>query len=286
MHMVENNLDVGGAVTFWSLADWSHRDRLQSELAALGLDSFTPEPRPASACLKDALEDVLGGPRVLVRPLAARDGFAVVREDRGLAANSYANVLTAWVRDGQAPRFDPWSSDADLVAEAFRSQQGRVPAGQLSGALVKVVESFGGTRLRPGGAIYWVPGTRLDEWAQVAHAAEQASGGRPSAVYMLRHRLDADAVRAVKDAVVQEVQVEASRICDEVTTGELGGRALETRKRQAADLRAKVLLYEDLLNLGLAGLHRAIDQADQAAATATLLLSTHCVAADEAVAVG
>ena len=29
--MVESHLDVGGAVTFWSLADWSDRARLQAE---------------------------------------------------------------------------------------------------------------------------------------------------------------------------------------------------------------------------------------------------------------
>ena len=115
--MVESHLDIGGAVTFWSLADWSDRARLHAEFAALGLDAFTPEPRPAPACLKDALEDVLGGPRVLVRPLAARDGFAVVREDRGISANSYANVLTAWVRNGSPPSFDPVSADAKECAQ-------------------------------------------------------------------------------------------------------------------------------------------------------------------------
>jgi hypothetical protein len=35
-----------------------------------------------------------------------------------------------------------------------------------------------------------------------------------------------------------------------------------------------VLLYEDLLDVGLKGLHVALDEADQAAATATLLLSS------------
>ena len=91
-------------------------------------------------------------------------------------------------------------------------------------------------------------------------------------MYVLRHRLDADAVRAVRDAVVAEVQAEADRIRDEVAAGDLGGRALETRKKQAAELRDKVLLYEDLLSVGLPGLHTAVDQADQAAATAALLL--------------
>jgi hypothetical protein len=276
--MVESSLDVGGAVTFWSLADWSDRARLQREFAALGLDAFTPDPRPAPACLRDALNDVLGGPRVLVRPLAGREGFAVVREDRGVAANAYATLLTASVRDGAVPVFDPWTPEADQVAEAYRRQQGRVPAAQLSAALVRVVDALGGTRLRPGGAVYWVPGPRLDEWAAAGRAAEAASGGRPGAVYVLRHRLDADAVRAVRDALVGEVQAEAARICDEVAAGDLGGRALETRKKQAADLRQKVLLYEDLLSLGLAGLHRAVDQADQAAATAALLLGAQAFA--------
>jgi len=273
--MVESRLDVGGAVTFWSLADWSNRPRLQSAFAAIGLAALVPDPRPAPACLKDALEDVLGGPRVLVRPLAARDGFAVVREDRGVSANAYATLLTAGVRDGSDPVFDPWTPDADRVADAYRRQLGRVPAGQLSAALVKVVETLGGTRLRPGGAIYWVPGPKIAAWAEVGRAAEDAAENRPSAVYVLRHRLDADAVRAVRDAVVTEVAAEATRICEEVVAGDLGGRALETRKKQAADLREKVLLYEDLLSLGLAGLHDAVDRADQAAATAALLLAAH-----------
>jgi hypothetical protein len=139
----------------------------------------------------------------------------------------------------------------------------------------RVIESMGGTRLRPGGAVYWMPGPRIAEWAEVGQAIEQAGEGRPSAVYILRHRLDRDAVRAVRDAVVQEVQTEADRICSEVTAGELGARALEARKKQASDLRSKVLLYEDLLAIGLQGPHTAVDQADQAAASAALLLAAH-----------
>jgi hypothetical protein len=75
---------------------------------------------------------------------------------------------------------------------------------------------------------------------------------------------------------VAEVQSEANRIKGEVLAGELGSRALETRKTQATDLRQKVLLYEELLSVGLKGLHRAIDEADQAATTAALMLAAPC----------
>jgi hypothetical protein len=272
--MVENQLDIGGAVVFWSLAEGTDRDRLQLEFARLGLADFVPDTRLPSAVLRDALEETLGGPRVLVRPLAARDGFAVVVEDRGSRQNVYATSLVATVF-GDPPNitFDPHDDRAMRVMAAYRKHAARIPASQLSAALVKVVESLGGIRLRPTGAVYWVPGHQLAEWAEIAHAVELAAEGRPSAVYVLRHRLDGDAVRAIRDAVVAEVAADAARIQDEVMTGDLGNRALETRKRQASELRAKVLLYEDLLSVGLEGLHRAVDAADQAAASAAILMS-------------
>jgi hypothetical protein len=282
--MVENRLDVGGAVVFWSLAEWSHRDRLVEHFAPLGLEHFVPEPRPAPACLRAALEDNLGGPRVLIRPLASRDGFAVVREDRGLAANRYQTELTARVAGNPlALSFDPWDGRALDIEAAYRTQLGRVPASQLSAALVKVVEALDGIRLRPSGALYWLPGPRLDELADVARAVELAADSRASAVYLLRHLFDRDAIRAVRDAVVTEVQSEAERICTEVAAGDLGTRALEARKKQASDLRSKILLYEDLLAVGLQGLHTAVDNADQAAATAALLLGSR---SEEFTAVG
>src|SRR5687768_10763397 len=134
--MVEGNLEIGGAVAFWTLAEWTDRDRLRGGLAPLGLDQYVPDPRPASAVLRDALEEVLGGPRVLVRPLAGRDGFAVVREDRGAARNAYATELVARVADGDPPQleFDPLDDRAGPIAAAFRQHAGRVPATQLSAA--------------------------------------------------------------------------------------------------------------------------------------------------------
>jgi hypothetical protein len=275
--MIETTFDVGGAVVFWTACEFTDRERLRDSLQHLGLDQFVPDPRPHASVLKDALEETLGGSRVLVRPLADRDGFTVIKEQRGKNANDYVTELIARVRNPELPNleFEPYDSRATRVNEAFRRHTGRVPAVQLSACLVKIVEHLGGTRLRPTGAVYWIPGHKLDEWSAVAKAVEAASDGKPSAVYLLRHRLDGDAVRAIRDAVITEVRGEANRISEEVHTGDLGSRALETRKQQAQELRDKVLLYEDLLSVGLAELHRVIDDADQATATAALLLGSH-----------
>ena len=288
--MIENPLDIGGAVAFWTPAEFTDRTRLAAGLAPLGLEEYVPGPRPAASLLRDALEDALGGPRVLVRPLADRDGYTVIREERGRAGNAYTTALVARVGSigsvggDDPPRlaFDPPDERAALVEAAFARHSGRIPAAQLSLALVRIVERFGGTRLKPTGAIYWIPGPKLDDWAAVAGAVEGAAVGRPSAVYLLRHRLDADAVRAIRDAVVADVRGEVERIRAEVVSGELGGRALEGRRRRAVELRHKVLLYEDVLSVALRDLHAAVDGADQAAATAALLLGAESQGASTA----
>src|SRR5436190_10516688 len=122
--MVESHLEVGGAVAFWTLAEWSDRDRLRREFLSLGLESYVPEPRPASAALRDALDQILGGPRVLVRPLATKDGFAVVREERGSDRNHYSTSLVARVPDDPIPHpaFEPWDHPQIRdIRDAFRS---------------------------------------------------------------------------------------------------------------------------------------------------------------------
>src|SRR4051794_5882898 len=101
--MVEGSLDVGGAGGLWGRAGAADPAKLAPGFPPLGLEALVPDPRRASAVLRDALEDVFGGPRVLVRPLAARDGFAVVTEDRGAAANTYATALVARAGPGDPP---------------------------------------------------------------------------------------------------------------------------------------------------------------------------------------
>jgi hypothetical protein len=213
---------------------------------------------------------------MLVRPLAKRDGFTVVLEDRGETANIYAQVLLARIEgtNGDVRAiFQPDDEQAQKVRDAYRRHLGLLHTSQVSNALVAVLDALSGTRLRPSGGLYWLPAHRLDDWQRAVSAVDSAAEGKPSAVYVLRHRLDADAVRAVRDAIVAEVQAESSRIHDEVVGGELGSRALETRRNEAGQLRQKIALYENLLNVGLEGLYRAVDRADQAVAAAVLLAS-------------
>jgi hypothetical protein len=271
--MVTMKMDHTGLVLFWSLAEFSSRERLLAEWSRAGFNHLVPERRPNVSVLKDALSEVFVGSRFLVRPLSTRTGFAVVREDRGQDENSYAPVLTAKVYGDDSPIYAGDVGKADEVNAAYHRHLGRVTSQQMSAALVKVLYELGGTRLRPSGSVYWLSGDRAELWNRVVAGFEAAADGGNSVGYMLRHDLDADAVVAVRDAITHEVSTEAARLSQDILSGELGDKAIESRKKEAQLLKRKVAEYEAILGVGLDSLKRTLDAVEQANATATLLLA-------------
>ncbi len=262
-----------GLVVFWTLSEFTDRRRLMAAWSQAGFNKFVPEARANVAVLRDALNEVFAGSRFLVRPLSSRTGFAVVREDRGQDENSYAPVLSAKVFGDQTPIYSGDVGKADEVNAAYHRHLGRVTSQQLSASLVKVLYDLGGTRLRPSGSVYWLVSDRGDAWDRVVSGFEQAADGGRSVGYMLRHDMDADAVVAVRDAIVHEVTTEAARLSQDILSGELGDKAVESRKREALLLKRKVSEYEAILGVGLDHLKRTLDRVDQADATAALLLA-------------
>jgi hypothetical protein len=263
-----------GLVTFWTLAEWTDISRLREEWGAAGLEGYVPDQRAPVACLKDALAETFGGSQVLIRSLASKNGFVVVREQRGTEDNAYQTLFSARIIDGQQePVFSNVSDDASKVLDAYRRYQGRLTGQQVGAALVRVLYSLGGTRLRPTGGVYWLPGDQVDTWERTTEAVGLAADGGRSVGYCISHELDEAAVLAVRDALVAEVTAETRRIAGEIQTGELGERALESRKNEAAALRQKVIRYEGMLNVALDGLKEGLESIEQSQALAALLLS-------------
>jgi hypothetical protein len=265
---------TGGVLAFWSLAEFSDRETVLQGWGAADLAAFVPEPLPPVTALRDALAAVAAGPRTLVRPLARRTGWAVVREDRGESGNAYTQLARAEVTPGGQVLVVPgvgWDPPlTDKVLAEFAAQQGRVPAARLSAALVDILSSLGGVRIRKHGGLYFLPGDRLPRWREAADVAERAGGGR-SRCYVMQQLLTPETVRAVRDAVTAEVEAEAARLSADILSGELGEKALAARTREAAALRGKVLEYERILGVGLEALAATVERAGQAHLAGELL---------------
>ncbi len=267
---------TGGVLAFWSLAEFSDRETVLQGWGAADLAAFVPEPLPPVTILRDALAAVAAGPRTLVRPLAKRTGWAVVREDRGESGNAYTHLARAEVSEGGSVVVVPgtgWDPPmTDKVMAAYAAMEGKVPAARLSAALVDVVCALGGVRLRPNGGLYFLPAARVGRWREAAEVAERAGGGR-SRCYLMQQEWTPDTVRAVRDAVTADVEAEAARLSADILSGELGEKALAARAREAAALRRKVGEFEHVLGVGLEALAALVDRVGTAHLAGELLSS-------------
>jgi len=269
-------LRVDGVVAYWSLTEFTRLDKLRDGLDAAGFRKYAPDPRSAQVCLKDALGDVF--PRMLVQPLAGRDAWEVREIVRGEEENQYLLRHRVALRDGATPSpkiaLAPFDAEVgSQVASRFNDFRGLVRCAQVTAAMTAILRELRGTSLRPRGSIYWMPEKSMGEWQQVIDAVQKAGVGGENRCYLIRHAMDADAVRAVRDAIVAEVTTESARLKADVESGELGERALRTREAEARDLRDRVVLYEELLQTGLGVLHQKLDETEASVSMASLQIT-------------
>lgn len=275
--MTEGFFKASGAVVFWSPSEWVDREKLNRGLEMLSLGHATLEERTPYACLKNAVEANFRSKNYLCQPLDDTVAFEVVEVLRGVTNNAYSQKFRVSVPDPKnAPltlQMSPYDSEqAAQLAASYGRFRSLVRGSAVTTTIVKIIEGWSGSRLRPSGSIYWLPEGRLDQWHGLGAVLEMASqGGFRS--YTMRVHHDVDSVRAIRDALAHEVKEEAKRIKEEVMSGELKARALESRKMEAILLRQKVRLYESLLEEGLSDLGDVALDAETAAADAALSLA-------------
>lgn len=272
-------LRADGVITLWSLSDQTSLPAIETGLKALGLEAYTPHARTELAALRAALEVVHPGERTLIRPTKTRDGFVVVNEERREKGNDYrtAYVVRPLEDEAVVPSLDfephPGNDTAAKLLDEYERQRQVLPGNSVSKALIALLQHhLGATSLRERGGVYWLPGSKLPAWREVIQVVESsAMSGARNAVYVYSHRMDADAVRGVFDAICGEVSQEADRLQAEVFSGELGSRAMATRRDEAKAMRTKVKLYEELLGVSLGHLTQSLEKVETSLAASTLL---------------
>jgi hypothetical protein len=267
---------LDGLLTFWSPRAYSRRGLLVDGLSALGYNKFVPQPRSPAAAFRDALEAVFAKGYEVHR-LKNTDCYEVIQIERQEWPNANIRTLYAMGKIDLAAKitFRPWVREEEAVLDSYNQHLGLVRGQQLGECLTTIIDHLGGVRLRPSGGIYWLPGQRVEQWREVAGVVEPAGQGDPNRVYLVQHPMGADEVRAVRDAVIEQVSGEALRIQKELDNPDpdkqLGERALETRKATLMELRKTIREYEGLLGVGLQRLASQVEAVELAAAQAAMM---------------
>lgn len=277
-----------GASVFWN-GGTTERATLERNLDSIGLAEFTPPPRSDGAALKLALAEYAesqlkamersqrstkdaSGQKIkrakLVQPRVNQklNGYEVVdvsRRERD--PNDYVTDFGAKLVEGQV-QLSRGYADRSAIQALFAKHKAILGGDAIGSALVELVTHLGGTTLRELGSVYWLPGRSIPAWHKIQNAFQTA--GEKTKVYCVENVLNAETVRAVKDAIVSEVMEAATELTVDITSGNLGAQAIENRKQRAISLQARVSEYEGILGQVLDSLHEVLTVAESAASSA------------------
>jgi hypothetical protein len=257
---MQNQIDVTGAVTYWTLTERTNLDILKSELEVDGLEKFVPQPRTPLDTLKQAAEEIYPG--CMLRPLAHRKGLDVVKETPGQVQNDYQHVDSVTCEPVACQ-----NGHLNDLQSAYYRWEKLVPSSHVTRRLVEAINEFGGHRLRDTGGVYWIPKWALAKWGFIRDALAKAGG---SVVYTLTTRCDPESVGAIIDGLRESVGSELKEIGEDFTEENIGERAVGNRKERLMELRAQLKKVEGLLNVNLADLATDIDNCENLAGLAAL----------------
>ena len=275
--MKNNGFTPDGFLTWWTCAERTHIEECRSRLEAIKMAGVMPETRRPIACLRDAVDEVVGTKHVMVRSLANANGLQVTAEQKGADQNHYTGQMVFHLQsDGvrvqslNGPL--PWSLTQKINEkyEAAYLYYAAASVGRILRAAACI--RLSGVGVRPGGGVYWVHGDSLPQWMQVRDAVVRAATRGRTEVFVIEHQLTTEAAKAVYSGLHQEVEAEIGDILKDL--GAAGKRACQSRQDQATLLLEKIEKYEAILSQDLESLRNKAEAARASAHTAALLAVT------------
>lgn len=281
--LVECEVQMNGAVVFFTLGGDSDYDMIEVGFEHCGLSKYIPNKNTSAAALKSALVKTWGNRRMKIDSLEGKRGGFAVAQVKGDVQNDvrtldYEVLFTTEVPSSSQfiPFFDPSTGDAIEPTKArecrgkFWDELKKVPAQKVSLALTQIIQGpLKGIRLRETGGIYWIPESSLKIWRSLSFTLSEAS--TRNKLYKMCTSIDVDSIEAICDALTSSVEAEMEKLTEEIISGDLKQeRAYVSRRNRAVELRAKVKDYEKIFGKTLDNLTSQCEETDVAAAAAVL----------------
>jgi hypothetical protein len=139
--------------------------------------------------------------------------------------------------------------------------------------MVRALHSWGATRLKDDGGVWFLPGEHVGRYRAFADAIDAKDDGPRFCCTTFEIGSDPDTVGHVLDSLQAEVTAGIEEIMEDVLAAEGGmqDRSIRLRMSRADAYLKKVSLYERLTGETLAELSGAVEQAKQALALNKLL---------------
>ena len=273
---IERETKFKGKNVFFTLGSKTDAEKLKESLDQLGLGGFAPDNNTRLSALKQALHGVCANRRRLVRPLPGESGYAVVSESRdenGVSLDHSVDFDALLPSGSGDPVYRnpetglPCNPPEEVrILHRYQIELKRLPSNKVSIALVRVLDHMHAVSLRPTGGIYWLPQGAVSKFQEAAKAFEEASEDSSNIIYFQTTAMDDDLRRTVVDSLKRSISNEVSTMEEDVMTGDLGKRAIKTKKERCAKLRARVIGYQKMFSVTLKELEDHLDTVESAEA--------------------
>ena len=294
---IEREVSILGTNVFYTLGSKTNAPELRRALNEIEIkrggkeiklgDRFIPEKNTKKAALKQALVSVCSNRRRLVRPLPkGQRGYAVVTENKDENGKSLDHVVdfnvVLNVEDGKmgepeflnakmdGPALEGDCPDMNLILHRYQIELDRLPHHKISVAIVKILDFFHATSLKPTGGLYWLPKDTV--FRKVAKAIEDASEDDSNQVFFQRTAKDEDLNRTVISNLRRTITTEAEAILSEALVrgeGEMEKRAIATKEARWLALRKRIAGYQKLFGVVLSDLQDDMEKTETALVAAT-----------------
>lgn len=261
-----------GAVVVWHSAE-AHVERLRDGFKMLNLERYTPAGRSKYTAMLEAVKKYHSGRQFIVRPLEGRKGFEVTEEIKGSDMNEHKHVVSYIFLGDDSVTNSPYDqSQLDGLLAIYAEKIGLCSPKDLTSAVADViVKDLRGLCLKDGGAVYWVAGECIPKLFDVEKAVCAAAPSFQLSVF--RHEMTDREKASVVVAATREMKERATKITEDVTSGDLKECALRNRERECEGLMELAKFYESELAISLQEVIDAIESTKVAASAAAIMMS-------------
>lgn len=267
MMAVQDFSGDAGATVWWTLSGQTYLTRLAAAWEEQGLDAaWLPSLPSADKRLSRAVATTTEM-RKLRRPISRRGHWALVEEEVADTRLVHTQLLSVCIEYG-LPRFEVLHYRGydlrDQIEAAFNEQEGLLDRDDLALWLSSTIQQrLFGVALRPRGGMYYVLPAQVDTWRRVVAAVNAC---RLGSCYTLPTLKGEEATRAVLDALVRDVEDEATTYAESI--GNVGARALRARVQDCDALLERLSQYDTLLGGALTTVRARVTSVQDAALTA------------------
>jgi hypothetical protein len=289
--MVPKQMDAitSGVIVFFDTHPTAHR-RLHNALDRIQLAELCPPPYSVGESLKRAMADYAAQHRkkliedlenkskvslkVIRHESANDDGYEIVAVEHGKEKNHYHRLVSAKVEvSGSFENVvitDGWRyvESTSVIQQCFETNRLTVSASAVGQMLVKAVKLLNGTCVREIGGTYYCPDGCQDDWKMLCEAVEEENGTQITWHEIVMNQSSS---RAIQRAIHKEITGEVNSITEEIASGALGMKAIDNRILRLRELMGKAAQYEGILSTPLEDVRKALEDAETAAATASML---------------